>query len=129
MRRDNLAVLGSMLYGPKFLRRLAEGLTDVGPKQVHESHLSAWIKGDRPVPAWVAPQARALLPRGLNSLVEQVKNLTRAATTPDFFEADGAEFDEGADFDDLVRRLTETLKDDIRMDVREEVLAELKAKT
>ncbi|EHP77559.1 hypothetical protein [Methylorubrum extorquens] len=92
MNRHNLATLGGMLYGPRYLRMFADALTNVGPRTVHESHLGAWIRGDRPVPAWLAPQAKALLPIALRQILDRVHNLTRIALTPDFFDADGAEF-------------------------------------
>lgn len=101
MTPHNLAVLGAMLYGPRYLRQFADALTKVGPRIVHETHLGAWIRGDRTVPEWLAPQAKALLPAGLESLMGRVHNLTRAALTPDFFDADGADFVELPDYSKL----------------------------
>lgn len=97
MNRHNLATLGALIYGPRYLRQFAAALTHVGPRTVHESHLGAWVRGDRPVPEWLAPQAKALLPWGVENLLWRVHNLTRVALTPDFFDADGSEFVEVPD--------------------------------
>ncbi|WP_289015527.1 hypothetical protein [uncultured Methylobacterium sp.] len=98
MNRHNLATLGALLYGPRYLRAFAHDLTHIGPRTVHESHLGAWVRGDRPIPEWLAPQAKALMPSVMRGILDRVHNLTRVALTPDFFDADGAEFVELPDF-------------------------------
>lgn len=97
MRRENLWLLGELLYGPRFQRALAEALTKAGPRTVHETHLSAWLKGARPIPEWLGPQAKALMPGGINDLLDRAKILTRAAFTSDFYDTDGDRFIEDPD--------------------------------
>lgn len=114
MTRHNLAVLGALLYGPRYLRQFSQDLTHIGPRTVHESHLGAWIRGDRPVPAWVAPQAKALLPSVLSGILDRVHNLTRVALTPDFFDADAAEFVEHPDPEPELDAADQAAMEDLR---------------
>ncbi|WP_375274358.1 hypothetical protein [Methylorubrum thiocyanatum] len=89
MNRHNLAWLGRLLYGEKFLRPFAAALTKAGPRTVHESHLGAWIRGDRTIPDWLPPQARKVLPLGVSDLQWRTEMLVRAALKPDFFDPHG----------------------------------------
>ena len=88
MRPENLVELGRLLYGERYTKFLAEGLTSVGPRTVHEPHLSAWCRGIKPVPAWVAVQARALVPVGIEDLQRRIAGLTMTVIRTGFFDAE-----------------------------------------
>lgn len=86
MRHEHLHELGTLLYGERFTKFLAEALTRVGPRTVHEPHLSAWVRGLRPVPAWVGVQAKALVPVGIEDLQRRISGLTMTVLRTGFFD-------------------------------------------
>lgn len=88
MRREHLHELGTLLYGPRFGVQLAAALTEVGPKQATTAHLSAWLNGTRPIPAWVSVQARALVPVGIEDLQRRVTGLTMTLMRSGYFDGE-----------------------------------------